>query len=370
MAQKGRITITVTNNLEGDQRINKVASSLHNHGYEVTVIGSKSRQCHPYSRSYKTKRLPVFFKKGFLFYGEFNIRLFFHLLFAKCDLMLANDTDTVIANYIASKIRRKRFAVDLHELFPEVPEVVNRPFVKSFWTKIEDIIFPHIHYGYTVCQSIAEHYKNRYGISLGVVRNIPNKKPYEGRNKKLDFGDKKIILYQGAVNVGRGIEWIIDAMPFIENAVFVIIGNGDVKSDMEAKCKEMGLTDKVFFLGHVPFDELSEYTRSADLGVCLLKNQGLSYYYSLPNRVFDYMQQHVPLLATDFPEIANVLRNHGTGVLVSHYEPKYLAETIQQIFESPIDHEKYEKACEHFNWEKEEEIMLSIIEEALRCHRF
>lgn len=365
METKGRIIITVTNNLEGDQRINKVASSLHNQGYDITVIGSKSRECHPYSRPYKTKRLPVFFKKGFLFYGEFNIRLFFKLLFAPCDLMLANDTDTVAAVYLASKLRRKKFAVDLHELFPEVPEVVNRPFVKSFWTKIEDIIFPHIKHGYTVCQSIADYYKKRYGINLGVVRNIPNKKAYEGRNKKLDYGDKKIILYQGAVNIGRGIEWIIDAMPLIDNAVFVIIGNGDIKAEMERKVQEMQLNDRVFFLGHMPFDKLSEYTRSADLGVCLLKNQGLSYYFSLPNRVFDYMQQHVPLLATDFPEIANILRTHGTGVLIDHYEPQYLAQTIQQILDTPIDHEKYERACEQFNWENEEKTMLNIIQSAL-----
>lgn len=366
MTTKGRITITVTNNLEGDQRINKVATSLHNHGYDVTVIGSQNKPCHPYSRPYATKRLPVFFKKGFLFYGEINLRLFFHLLFTPCDLMLANDTDTVLANFLASRIRRKRFAVDLHELFPEVPEVVNRPFVKRVWTKLEDWIFPHIRHGYTVCQSIADYYQKRYGINLGVVRNIPNKKEYKGKGHRMDYGSKKIILYQGAVNVGRGIEWLIDAMKWIDNAVLVIIGNGDVKAEMEKRSEALGLTDRIFFLGHVPYDELSEYTRSADLGVCLLKKQGLSYYYALPNRVFDYMQQHVPLLATDFPEIANVLRNYGTGTLVSHYEPDYLAQTIQEILNSPIDHAQYEKACEAFCWENEEETMLAIIEKALK----
>lgn len=364
-----RIILSVSNNLEGDQRINKVASSLLNHGYDVTVVGVKSRTCHPYARPYKTDRLPVFFKKGFLFYGELNIRLFFRLLTAKCDLMLANDTDTVAANFLASKIRRKPMVVDLHELFPEVPEVVNRPFVKSFWTKIEDLVFPSIKWGYTVCQSIADHYKKRYGIQLGVVRNIPNRKSYEGRSNRLDYGTKKVILYQGAVNVGRGIEWIIEAMPLIDNAVFVVIGNGDIKEEMMQKCETLGVTDRVFFLGHVPFDELSDYTRAADLGVCLLKNQGLSYYYSLPNRVFDYMQQHVPLLATDFPEIAKIIRPNGTGELITHYEPHYLAETIQRMLDTPIDHSKYEKACAQYNWENEEKTMLAIVAEALKQER-
>lgn len=360
-----RIILSVSNNLEGDQRVNKVATSLHQHGYNVTVVGTQSRPCHTYTRPYKTERMPAIFKKGFLFYGELNIRLFWRLLFAKCDLMIANDTDTIAANFLASVIRRKPMTADLHELFPEVPEVVNRPFVKRFWTKIEDLILPHLKHGYTVCASIAEHYRKRYGIHLGVVRNIPPKKNYEGKNNRLDFGERKIVLYQGAVNVGRGIEWIIEAMPLVENAVFVVIGNGDIKAEMEQKCKELGVTDRIFFLGHVPFDELSDYTRSADLGVCLLKKQGLSYYYSLPNRVFDYMQQHVPLLATDFPEIAKILRTYGTGELVTHYEPAFLAETIQRMLSTPIDHGVFEKACQQFNWENEEQTLLSIVEKAL-----
>jgi len=358
-----KIILSVINNLESDQRVNKVASSLLLQGQEVMVIGSRNKECHAFSPIYKIKRIHVFFKKGFLFYGEFNIKLFFVLLFSNADILLANDTDTILPNFLVSKIRRKKLVVDLHELFPEVPEVTNRKFVKKVWTGIEDILFPHITHGYTVCQSIADHYKGRYGMKLGVVRNIPNRQAYKGRTDKLKYGDKKIILYQGAVNVGRGIEWIIDAMPMIDNAMFVIIGDGDIYNDMTKKVEEMQLTDKVIFLGHIPFSELSQYTRSADLGVCLLKNQGLSYFYSLPNRVFDYMQNHVPLLATDFPEIANILNTYGTGTLISHYEPTFLAETIQEILAQPIDHLRYEKACEHFNWENEEQTLLAKIEE-------
>ena len=357
-----KIILSVTNNLESDQRVNKVATSLFNHGYDVTVMGVRSRPCHDYTQPYHTRRLHVFFKKGPLFYAEANIRFLFALLFSKADIFLANDTDSVLANYLASKIRRKQLAVDLHELFPEVPEVVNRPKVKRFWTKIEDIVFPHITKGYTVCQSIADYYRKRYNISLSVVRNIPNKRAYQGRTNKLNYGGKKIILYQGAVNVGRGIEWVIDAMPMIDNAVFVVIGKGDLYDDLRQKTEQMRLTDKVIFLGHIPFAELSEYTRSADLGLCLLKNQGLSYYYSLPNRVFDYMQNHVPLLATNFPEIANVLGTYGTGKLIDHYEPEYLVQTIQQMLAQPIDHPTFEKACEAFNWENEEKVLMGIIE--------
>ncbi len=357
---KKRIIISVSNNLETDQRVNKVASTLHNNGFEVLLVGLKSKSPHTAKQPLATKRLPSFFKKGFLFYAELNIRLFFFLLFSRCDILLANDTDTVVPNFLAGKIRRKKVVVDLHELFPEVPEVTDRKFVKRVWTSIENLIFPHIKAGYTVCQSIADYYKKKYGMPLKVVRNVPTQKPFTGKSDILKYGDKKIILYQGAVNEGRGIEWLIDAMPYLDNAVFVIIGKGDLYEELQEKTRKMQLDDKVIFKGVIPFQELAAYTSCADLGVCLLEQKGLSYYYSLPNRVFDFMQAHIPLLATDFPEIANVLNAYGTGRLINHYEPEYLAGIINEMLALPMNHSLYEKANSEFNWEKEKEALLGV----------
>jgi glycosyltransferase involved in cell wall biosynthesis len=356
--RKKRVIISVSNNLKTDQRVNKVASTLHNNGFEVLLVGLKSKSHHTAKPSLATKRLPSFFKKGFLFYAELNTRLFFFLLFSRCDILLANDTDTIIPNFLVSKIRRKKLVVDLHELYPEVPEVTDRKFVKNVWTGIESSIFPYIKTGYTVCQSIADYYKEKYGMTLKVVRNVPAQKPFVEKSDLLKYGDKKIILYQGAVNEGRGIEWVIDAMPYLDNAMFVVIGKGDLYEEMQEKVRKMQLGDRVIFKGVIPFQELAAYTNSADLGVCLLKQKGLSYYYSLPNRVFDFMQAHVPLLATDFPEIANVLNTYGTGRLISRYEPEYLAGVIREMLDRPVDHVLYEKANMEFNWEKEEHALL------------
>jgi len=360
--KKKRVIISVSNNLETDQRVNKVASTLYNNGFEVLLVGLKNKSPHTTKQPFATKRLPSFFKKGFLFYAELNIRLFFFLLFSSCDILLANDTDTVIPNFLVSKIRRKKLVVDLHELYPEVPEVTDRKFVKKFWTSVENLIFPYIKTGYTVCQSIADYYKEKYGMQLKVVRNIPAQKPFVEKTNLLAYNDKKIILYQGAVNEGRGIEWLIDAMPYLDNAVFVIIGKGDLYEEMQEKVRKMQLGDQIIFKGIVPFQELAAYTSCADLGVCLLEQKGLSYYYSLPNRVFDFMQAHIPLLATDFPEIANVINSYGTGRLINRYEPEYLACVIREMLTQPVNHSLYEKANNEFNWEKEKEVLLRIFD--------
>lgn len=351
--------MTVTNNLETDQRVNKVATTLQKMGFRVMVIGCNNKPCHYYNPGYATKRMNVIFKKGILFYAEINIRIFCLLLFSHFDIYVSNDTDVILPNLIVSKIKKRIWVADLHELFPEVPEVTNRKFVKWVWTKIEDITFPHITNGYTVCQSIADYYKKKYSINLKVVRNIPMFHPYCKSTSPFHFG-KKVILYQGAVNVGRGIEWIMDAMQYINDAVFVIVGTGDLYNTLKNKSHQDQYKDKVFFLGAIPYKQLSSYTTNANLGVCLLRRQGLSYYYSLPNRVFDFMQAHVPILATGFPEISRIINEAHTGLTINTEDPQKIAQVIEYMLRQNIDHDIYATAAQKYTWENEEKVLYSI----------
>ena len=355
-----RIIISVTNDLTGDRRVLKVAHTLYNNGYEVLLIGRKLKNSPPLNLPFKYKRLRLLFKRSVFFYMAFNLRLFFVLLFSKADVFLSNDTDTLLANYLASKIRRKKLVFDAHECFPEVPELTHRPKVKRVWEKIENWIFPHLTSCYTVCDSIADYYNKKYQINMKVVRNVPHyTQPFE--KKLLSYSDKKVIIYQGALNIGRGLEWIIDAMPLINNAVLVIIGDGDIAGELQTRATDMKLTGKVFFLGRIAGAELHKYTPSANLGLCLLENKGLNYYFSLPNRIFDYVHARVPVLATDFPEINNIVTQYKTGILVNHYEPEYLAEVINDFFAKEFDTNHFEDIAKQFCWENEEKILMQII---------
>ena len=356
-----RIIISVTNDLFSDQRVLKVAHSCHNNGYDVLLIGRKNKNSQPLILPFKYKLLRLCFKRSALFYAEFNIRLFFVLLFSKVNILLANDTDSLLANFLASKIRRKKLIFDAHEIFPEVPELAHRPSIKRVWERIENWIFPHLKYCYTVCQSISDYYNQKYGIHMKVVRNVPYNSKYN-EEKLLDYSGKKIIIYQGALNFGRGLEWVIDAMPQVENAVLVIIGDGGICNDLKERVNNLQLNEKVFFLGRISGSELYKYTPSADLGLCLLKNRGLNYYYSLPNRIFDYLHAGVPVLATDFPEIANIVKKYNTGVLINRYNPEYLAGVLNDFFAKEFDTSHFPEIVQKFCWENEEKILLGIID--------
>jgi len=355
-----RIIISVTNDISTDRRVLKVAQSCHNNGFEVLLVGRKLKNSLPLQLPFKYKRFRLLFNSSALFYAAYNIRLFFFLLFAKVDILLSNDTDTLPANYLASKLRCKKLVFDAHELFPEVPELAHRPKVKRFWEKIENAIFPHLKHCYTVCQPIADLYNKKYAINMKVVRNVP----YTSENiteKLLDYSGKKVMLYQGALNIGRGLEWLIDAMPFVENALFVIIGDGDIAQELKTRVNNLNLNDKVFFLGRISGSELHKYTPSADLGVCLLENRGLNYYYSLPNRIFDFLQAGVPVLATNFPEIAHIVGTHKTGILINHYEPEYLSKVLNDFFAQGFNTNHFSEIAKQFCWEEEEKILLEII---------
>jgi len=152
-----KIIISVSNNLITDQRVSKVCNSLYKNGFDILLIGRPFplKKTLLIDRPYKTKFIPLLFNKGVLFYAEYNIRLFFILLFLKKDILLANDLDTLLPNFLVSKIQRTKLVFDSHELFSEIPEIVDKPFVKKVWLCLEAFIIPKLKNNYTVCKSIS-----------------------------------------------------------------------------------------------------------------------------------------------------------------------------------------------------------------------
>lgn len=365
-----RILLGVNNDLVTDARVHKVCTSLEEAGYDVCLIGWYRKGSAELQRPYAVRRFRMWAKGGPMLYAEFNTRLLFSLLFTRGDAILCNDTDAALACYVAAKVRRLPLIFDAHELFPELPEVVDRPFVKKVWQKVEDCVFPRLKYCYTVCQSIADYYKDRYGLEMKVVRNIPSQEPAGSAADPVDLNRKEryLLLYQGAVNVGRGIEWLIDTMKFLPDCCLVICGDGYCLPEMKKMALESGCSERIVFTGRIPQQELKRYTVQADLGFVLLEKLGLSYYFALPNRIFDYMRFGVPVLATSFPEIKRVVEEAQSGRLIAHYEPPYLAQEIRrtlQEWESPEKRERLKATARQYSWENEKKVLLKVVQRAL-----
>lgn len=355
-----KVIISVTNDLISDNRVHKVATSLTNSGFDVLLVGRKLKVSFSLNRKYKTKRFRLIFNKSAIFYAEYNFRLFWFLLFHKSDILLSNDLDSLFANFLVSRLKNKKLIYDSHELFTEVPELINRPKTQKVWLKIEKFTLPKLKLAYTVCQSIADYYKDKYGIKMGVVRNIPI---CSEMAKNTVQNSKKIILYQGAVNIGRGLKEAIQAMQYLYGFELWIIGGGDIENELKLLVKNLDLDEKVKFLGRKKIEDLPKYTLQADLGLSIEENLGLNYYYALPNKIFDYIQAEIPVLCSDLPEMKRIIENYKVGAILNSHEPKQIAEQIIKNFKNSnqiLDWKKnLVEAKKELCWQNEEKILLS-----------
>ena len=331
---KQKIIVSVTNDLSTDQRVDKICKTLLDLNFDVLLVGRVLPKSIRVKRIYQTKRFKLWFNKGPLFYANYNIRLFFFLLLNKTDILWSNDLDTLWANYIVSKWKNKKLIFDSHEYFTEVPELINRPKIQQFWKRIERNIFPKLKHVITVSQSIADLYKKEYGIDVKLLRNIPvlNKRQIEVENIKIE--GKKILIYQGAINVNRGIEHMVEAMQHIDNAVLYILGKGDIYEKIEYLILQLNLSEKVQLLGEVPLEKLHGYTQQADLGLSLEEDKGLNYRFALPNKLFDYIHAEIPVLVADLPEMKKIVNDYQVGKVIENHAAKYIAKKISSMIDN------------------------------------
>ncbi|KGL62789.1 glycosyltransferase [Polaribacter sp. Hel1_85] len=331
MKQKKKIFVAVTNDISTDYRVHKICSYLIKKGFEVVVYGRILPNTFLVKRDYKIIRKRHFFNHNFLFYAEYNIRLFFYTLFRKYNYIISNDLDTLPACFFVSKLKNIDLVYDSHELFSEGPELQGRKFVQNFWRKLEDYFLPKINKSYTVSQSISEFYDEKYHNRMGVIRNIP----FKNDNKEIEQvsfpTNKKTILYQGVLNPGRGIKPMIQALHFIDNLDLIIIGYGKVEQELRDFVIQKKMEDRVYFLGRIDRDKLMNYTKLATLGMVLEEPLGLSFKFSLPNKLFDFIHAEIPIVAGNMPEISRIINQYKVGVMVDDYSPEKIAKKINEV---------------------------------------
>jgi len=308
----------------------------------------------------------LLFKKGFLFYAFFNFRLFLFLVSRrKIDFLVANDLDTLPANFLVSRLRKIPLIYDSHEYFTEVPELIDRQNVRNFWLNIEKRLLPKLKYAYTVSNPIAEIYKKKYNVDFKVIHNYPLRNRISD-NYVLPFnkGENKILIYQGALNIGRGLETLIDVVSGIQGVILILVGDGDIRKSLKKKVAENNLLEKIYFLGKIPFEKMPGITKLADAGISIEEDLGLNYRYAMPNKLFDYIQAGIPVLVSDLPEMRKVVDSYKIGIVLDNREKEYISKSINTLLFDETKRSEWkaglEKAATDLCWEKEEFKLLEI----------
>jgi len=367
--KKKRAIISVINDLVTDQRIDKTAGVLADLGFDVLMVGRRKYDSpHMPDRTYETLRMRLLWEKGPLFYAEFNIRLFFLLLSRPAELLVSNDLDTLLPNYLVHKIKRIPLVYDSHEYFTATPELVERPKVQRIWKRIEKMIVPRLKNCITVNASIADLFYQEYHVPFEIVRNIPRRREIADKPSRTALGlpeDNKIVLMQGSgINVQRGAEEAVEAMQYIDNVLLLIVGGGDVLPFLKKKVHELSLQKKVKFVSRQTPENLAGYTANADIGLTIDKDANINYRFSLPNKLFDYMYAGLPVLATPLVELKNIIQKYQIGEFIDNHEPEHIAAKLKSMLKDEKQLALYkkntQKAAAELNWENEKLTLIKI----------
>lgn len=365
--RKKIITVSVISELTTDQRVIRICSTLQEMGFDVRVIAREFAGSLPLGEyPFRARRIRCFFRKGFMQYAEFNTRLFFALLFSKTNYLLANDLDTLVPNYIVSRMRNKMIFYDTHEYYTGVPELKDAPVKRKVWKFFEDRIFPKLKRVYTVNDSVKSLYEKEYGNAISVIRNVPVSKPVHPKQRPAHWTNKIILLMQGiGINRNRGGLELLEAMNYLPDRFYLVyIGDGNLWDTIAAKRKEWHLEDKVEMISKLPPEELKAYTPLAHLGFSLDGFADVNFLFNLPNKIFDYIHAGIPVVATAIPEVKAILDQYQCGVCISSQEPKQIAEQIDQLIRDKDRYEQLKRnavlAAKELNWEHEKYKLISI----------
>jgi glycosyltransferase involved in cell wall biosynthesis len=362
--QLKRIYFTVTNDLNYDQRMKRICTSLTENGFDVVLVGRLLRHSPALKKEkYKQHRIRCWFKKGKLFYAEYNIRLCFFLLFKRMNAVCAIDLDTISPCLFISKIKRIPRIYDAHELFTELKEVITRPRIRKFWTRIERMAVPKFKSGYTISEGIAQQFKKRYGVEYQTIRNVPVLMPLY--NIKVS---EKFILYQGAVNEARGLEYLIPAMKTV-NYKLVICGDGNFMSQLKKIIQQNDVESKVELKGMLLPDELSRLSQQATIGIAFPEKEGLNQYFALPNKFFDYIHAALPQVTVNYPEYLKLNDQYKVAVLVDNIRPETISEAINNLMANSVLLDQLKQNClkarEELCWQNEEKKLINFYKSIL-----
>jgi len=338
----------------------RICSSLARNGYAVTLVGRRRSNSPPLTdQPYRQKRIRCWFNRGKLFYAEYNIRLFFFLLFHRADLLCAIDLDTILAVYRASAWKKTKRVYDAHELFTEMKEVITRPAIQQSWLRIECSMVPRFAHGYTVSEGIAREFEKRYGVRYETIRNMPVLSAEEPVLAPLE--EPYIIFYQGAVNEGRCFEQLIPAMKMVP-ARLVVCGDGNFMPQLKELVRTHGLTDRVILKGMCTPEQLKSAAARAHIGVGIAEREGLNQYLALPNKFFDYIHAGLPQVTMQYPAYEELNKLYHVAVLIGDNKPEIIAAALNNLLHDPVVMQSMRQNClrarRELHWESEEKKLL------------
>ncbi|RCW77407.1 glycosyltransferase [Saliterribacillus persicus] len=283
------------------------------------------------------------------------------------DIYHSNDLNTMPQGYVSAKwrLKKKPLIYDSHEV-----QTSRTGYESPWYQKFEHFFIKRMDSMMVENATRAKYNEDLYGFYPAVLHNYPTEE-ISIEQDKVDLHqvlelprDEKILLYQGGVQTGRGLENLVEAFPLFKEGTLVFIGDGKIKDKLVSMVKERNLEEKIKFIPKVPLKELPKYTKNAYLGFQVLNNVCFNHYSASSNKLFEYMMAEVPVVACDFPEIKSVVEENQIGVTIDPHDPKEIAKGVNELLEDPVKRELFSKNCiparKKYNWEREQDNLLNV----------
>lgn len=358
------ISMVVFGDLRFDYRIFREATTLHRAGHRISIVASAfSPEPLEGWDDFAICTIPIDRSRSLrATYPAFWRRAHQLLIDLNADAYHAHDLDTLWPAARAARRRGVPLIYDSHEFWIEQSSLVRRPAIRAFWAALERRLIRRTHRVIAVSTSIGKALEMRYGLDgVTVLRNLPHfKEPMPGDLIRAQLqleAERPIVLYQGGFLTENGLREQIEAAADFSRAALVLIGDGPSEAALRDQVARAGLEDRVYFMPRVPFHQLHAYTCSADLGLCLIKGAGKSFYYSMPNKLFEYLIAGLPVLASDFPEMRRVVADTGAGEVVDPEDVTAIRCSVEGLLGNAPRRRQYaaaaRRAARRYNWERE-----------------
>jgi len=351
--EKYDIALCFTAPLDGEHRMQKIAQTLQSSGLKVLLIGGAPRHA-PFQSTIPSTAIRCRWKRGALFYAEYNLRLLLTLLRHRIlQAIVAADPDTLPAAMLSALWKRCKLVYDAHESFVDVPELRHRPLRRRIWQTIERIGVRFATCRLTVNDSIAAVLHKRYDRPFMVVYNYPKVETWP---KLRPPRDPLRLYYQGALNAGRGLELLIRIMPQIARAELHLIGEGYLHKSLKQLVRTLQLNRRVHFHGHLSGARLYDTIAQMDVAFNLLDANSLNYYYSSANKFFDAVSVGTPIITMNFPEYRKRMNTFEVGILLDALTVEAITEAIKQM-RDPQKYQYYRRNCiqaaRYWHWDSQ-----------------
>src|SRR5437867_4534335 len=255
---------------------------------------------------------------------------------------------TGITAWLLEKMKSAPFIYNVQDLYPDVPVragQLRNPYAIAALRSMEQFMYRKAAHITVITPAIRENLLGK-GVPTDKMTVIPNFvdtdfiRPLAKDNdfaRAHALADKFVVTYAGSFGYVYDLETMLDAASLLssqKDLLFLIVGHGVAKSELEKKARELKLAN-VRFMPFQPRESLPWLRASSDVQLCLYKNGAAT--DSFPSKIYEIMASGRPLLASSDSEsgVENAMKTAECGLCVRPGNAEHLAEAILDLYHNP-----------------------------------